>query len=225
MPPISDATPRIRRRRRRSFGRVGLSSAVVVGLVAAGVWLVGFSTVLAVSQVRVAGASVLSDDEVRQVAAVELGTPLSRVDTGQIEERVAALPPVREVSVHRSWPDTITITIAERNPIFAVKQNQGDGHLLVDADGVAYTEVGRVPDGLLVDIATVVGDLSPEIRELVTGVSAETRDSIQLDLTKGRTVVWGSAERGPLKASVLEVLLEQKGTVYNVSAPEQPAIR
>ena len=78
---------------------------------------------------------------------------------------------------------------------------------------------------LLADLAVVVGDLTPELRDVVRSISAETKDSIELKLTKGRTVMWGSSEQGPLKAQVLAVLLEQEGTVYNVAAPERPSVR
>ncbi|HIT74649.1 MAG TPA: FtsQ-type POTRA domain-containing protein [Candidatus Avipropionibacterium avicola] len=235
---MSDATARIRRRRRGSTRRTVLTAVVgllVLALVVTGVWLVGFSSAMAVSRVAVTGTTVLSEDQVREAAAVSTGAPLAGVDLDAVEQRVAELPPVSEVRVRRSWPDTITITVTERTPVFAVKQNHGEGHLLVDAEGIAYTEVTEVPDDLLVataadadllgDIATVIADLTPKLRRQVTAISAETRDSITLELSKDRTVIWGSAERGDLKASVLEVLLSEKGSVYNVSAPEQPAVR
>ena len=46
-------------------------------------------------------------------------------------------------------------------------------------------------------------------------------------LTKGRDnarVVWGSADQSALKAQVIVPLLQQKGTVYDVSAPSNPTV-
>lgn len=236
--PVSDATSRIRHRRRRSVRRTVIAWVVgvlVAALIAGAVWLVGFSSVFAVARVEINGVEVLSTDEVSAAAAVPMGTPMARVDLDQIRERVAALPPVREVEVTRTLPDLIVITVTERTPFYAVEQNGAEGYLLVDAEGIAYTEVTSPPPELMVataasadllaEIAVVVGDLTPDLRDLVRSISAETRDSIELKLTKGRTVVWGSSEQGPLKAQVLDVLLKEKGTVYNVSAPERPAVR
>ncbi len=238
MPPVSDATPRIRHRRRRSIRRAVIGWVVgvlVVALISGAVWLVGFSSVFAAAEVRITGVEVLSSEEVASAAEVPLGTPMARIDLDQIRERVAALPPVREVEVTRPLPDLIVITVTERTPVYAVKQNGADGYLLVDVEGVAYTTVTSPPPELLVasaanadllaDIAVVVADLPEELRDLVRSISAETKDSIELELTKGRTVVWGSADQGPLKAQVLAVLLKEKGSVYNVSAPERPAVR
>lgn len=239
MRPVTDATVRIRRQRRRSRLRLvvrALVATLVALLLGAGVWLVGFSPVLAVQRVEVTGTSVLDAATVERTAAISTGTPLARLDVAGIERRVGALAPVREVHVDRQWPSTVTIEVTERTPLYAVQQNQGDGYLLVDRDGVAYTTLPEPPGGLLVvtadsaellpDVATVVAALPDELRDQVHGVSADTRDSITLALSGGRTVVWGSAERSDYKATVLMALLKaRKGTVYDVSAPDWPAVR
>lgn len=239
MRPVSDATTRIRRQRHRSRLRTMVRVLVVgvlVVLLGAGVWLVGFSPVLAVERVQVTGAEVLDPAAVEQTAAIQPGTPLARLDTGGIEQRVAALAPVRRVEVVRQWPSGVTIRITERTPLYAVRQNQAEGYLLVDRDGVAYTAVPAVPKGLLVvsadsaellpEIAAVVAALPDELRSSVKGVSAKTRDSIQLSLTEDRTAIWGSSDRSDYKADVLMALLHaRKGKVYDVSAPDWPAVR
>lgn len=239
MRPVADATTRIRRQRRRSRLRGvvrGLVVGVLVVLLGAGVWLVGFSPVLAVQRVEVTGTTVLDAAAVEDAAAIPGGTPLARLDVAGIEQRVGALTPVREVHVVRHWPSAVTIEVTERTPLYAVRQNQAEGYLLVDRDGVAYTAVPEAPEGLLVasadsaellpDIAAVVATLPDDLRSAVRGVSAKTEDSIRLSLTKKRTVVWGSAERSDYKADVLMALLKaRKGTVYDVSAPDWPAVR
>lgn len=239
MRPITDATSRIRRQRRRSRLRIvvrWLVACVLVAVVGAGVWLVGFSPVLSVQRVEVTGAAVLDPAKVEQVAAIRPGTPLARLDTGAIEKRVGALTPVREVRVVRHWPSAVTIEVTERTALYAVRQNQADGYLLVDRDGVAYTEVAKPPKDLLVasadsaellpDVAAVVAALPDDLRPMVASVDAGTRDSITLKLSEGRTVIWGSSERSDYKAEVLLALLKaHKGTVYDVSAPDWPAVR
>ena len=49
-------------------------------------------------------------------------------------------------------------------------------------------------------------------------------DTISLVLRNGRTILWGSAEDSANKAEVLDVLLDRKAQVYDVSVPGQPTI-
>lgn len=238
MRPVTDATERIRLRRSRDRRRTALTvvvSLLVVLAVGAATWLVGFSSVLAVRQVTVTGTRTLSPDEVTRAAAVEVGLPMARVDAAAVEARVAALAPVKTVTLQRQWPSTIILAVTERTPVFAVKQNHGTGYLLVDETGKAFREVASPPTGLLRvtaadaallgDVAAVVAELPPQLRDQVEQIDIVTRDGITLKLTSARTVVWGSAERSRFKATVLLALLQQKGTTYDVSAPDFPAVR
>lgn len=238
MRPVTDATTRIRLRRRREQRRTALVVAicvVVVLAVGAATWLVGFSSVLAVRDVTVTGTRVLSPDVVEQAAAIELGVPMARIDADAVEARVAALAPVKSVALERHWPNTVTIAVIERTAAFAVRQNHGSGYLLVDDTGRAFTEVVAPPADLLRvtaadatllgDVAAVVAELPPDLRRQVLRMDAESRDGITLVLSGSRKVVWGSAERSRFKATVLLALLKQKGTIYDVSAPDRPAVR
>lgn len=233
-----DATTRlaVRRRsqRRRRWLRwlwLGLVLAVLAGLV----YLVGFSPVLAVARVEISGTDVLSKKEVSQAAGVELGTPLVRVDVGGIAERVAGLPPVAEVSVTRQWPDQVTIAITERTSRLAIAS--GTGYLIADASGVVFDTATSRPKGLvlveanprdqqaLADAGVVFSSLSEQTAKQVTAVLARGRDSLSLRLGNGARVFWGSAEQSELKSEVLDALLEQGGTVFDVSAPAHPTRR
>lgn len=233
-----DATTRLavrRRSQRRRRWLLWLWLALALAGVAGVVYLVGFSPVLAVSRVEISGAEVLSEQEVSQAAAVELGTPLVRVDVAGIAERVAGLPPVDEVSVTREWPDQVTIAIAEREARLALAS--GTGYLIADASGVVFDTARSRPKGLvlveanprdqraLADAGVVFSSLSEKTAGKVTVVQARGRDAITLRLEKGIRVFWGSVEQSELKSEVLDVLLEQEGTVFDVSAPAHPTRR
>ncbi|MGC4152974.1 MAG: FtsQ-type POTRA domain-containing protein [Propionicimonas sp.] len=233
-----DATTRLAVRRRSQRRRRWLQwlwLALALAGVAGVVYLVGFSPVLAVSRVEISGAEVLSEQEVSRAAAVELGTPLVRVDVAGIAERVAGLPPVDEVSVTREWPDQVTIAIAEREARLALAS--GTGYLIADASGVVFDTARSRPKGLvlveanprdqraLADAGVVFSSLSEKTAGKVTVVQARGRDAITLRLEKGIRVFWGSVEQSELKSEVLDVLLEQEGTVFDVSAPAHPTRR
>ena len=83
---------------RRRTRLVVLATAVTLVLLAgAAGWLVLGSSVLGARTVEVVGESRLSADEVVARAEVPAGTPLARLDTGAIADRVAGLAPVLRV--------------------------------------------------------------------------------------------------------------------------------
>jgi cell division protein FtsQ len=118
-----------------------------LALLAAGVWLVQFSPVLVARSVRVEGVPRGAVAEIMRRAAVPIGTPMVRVDTTAIADRVIATATLAEVSVGLSWPSTIVIMASPRVPVLAVKNPQGQVQV-VDAQGVAYATVSAPPKGV-----------------------------------------------------------------------------
>jgi cell division protein FtsQ len=208
--------------------------AVVVVVVVLGVlaWVVFATPLLGVRTVEVNGSTIVDDEAVRDVAAVRRGTPLARVDTGAVAERVRGLPSVAQVVVRRWWPDTLVITVQERSPVAVVAD--GSDYLVVDAAGVVFDRRPRRPDGLVLlrvdrpgpaDPATraaltVVAALTPRLLDQVRAVEAESATTITVRLTGGRAVVWGDADRSDVKAQVATVLVDRPGRVIDVSAPD-----
>ena len=216
--------------------RVVLAVLAVLAAVVGLLWLVFFSSVLAVKGVQVEGTAVLDPRDVRQVAAVPTGAPLAGVDLAAVADRVEALGAVLEVDVSRAWPDRIRIDVTERLAVAVVDQ----GGVLhgVDETGVMFRRYPSRPPGLpllrigaatqsdaLAEAARVVETLPADIAARVEYVEVSTVDTISLRLRSGQTVRWGSADESGHKAEVLAVLLDQKASVYDVSVPGQPVIR
>ncbi|WP_130873810.1 cell division protein FtsQ/DivIB [[Pseudopropionibacterium] massiliense] len=225
---------KLRKRRRARWVILG-SGLLVALLVGIATWLVWFSSVLAATEVRINGVSLLTEQQVTDAAAVELGGPLATQDVDAIRARVAALAPVAEVRVERRFPHTIEITVTERTLAY-VWMDEGVARW-VDADGVVFHEGGETAQGivtasitapdqrLLKDVATVVSAVVPVLGERVALLQASAVDRIEIQLSDGDTVVWGSAEQSQVKARVLSVLLSQEASVYDVSAPHAPTTR
>lgn len=221
-----------RLRRLRPF----LYAALVLALVLGGVWLVFFSSVVTVREVAVSGNQTVSAVRVRAVAEVPVGRQLARVDLGAIRARVETIAAVKSVSVSRSWPHTVAISVTERTPVAVV--DRGAGLQAVDEDGVLFGAYTRRPDSLplvvtapdvkaeaLAEAARVVSSLRSDIAAKVDRVEVQTVDTIRLHLTGGRTVMWGSAEQSDQKAAVLAVLLGQDAREIDVSVPGRPTTR
>ena len=225
-----------RRHRQRRTRWILLGSGLLVLLLAGiATWLVWFSSAFAATEVRINGLSLLTEQQVTDAAAVELGGPLATQDVDAIRDRVAALAPVAEVRVDRQFPHTIEITITERTLAY-VWMNEDVAHW-VDANGVVFREGGEMAQGIVVanitapdqrilkDVATVVSAVVPVLGDRITLLQASAVDQIEIQLSDGDTVVWGSAEQSQVKAQVLSVLLSQDASVYDVSAPHAPTTR
>lgn len=230
------------RARRQRLRRLARAFALLLGMAAivAVVWLVGWSAVLAVEEVRVEGAPATLEGQVIEVAAVPMGRPLARLDTRAVAERVGEIPDVGGVEVHRSWPSAVTIEVAPRVPAAVIADD--DTWWRVDAAGVVFAPSTTKPEALPVlaasvdedDTATraagvaVLTSLPAGLRDLVTSAEADSEADIRLTLTDGAIVRWGTSERNDDKAAVLIALIadqDEPPTVYDVSAPDHPAVQ
>lgn len=210
-----------------------LAALVVVGLVGGAVWAVWFSALLSVQGVEVAGTASLKPQQVRRAAGVTLGEPLVSVDLGAVRSRVAALAPVERVEVSRQWPDQVLVEVTERTPIAVI--DIGGRLRGLDRHGVVFLDYKKAPPALplvktpigtgseaLREAAAVVGAMPAELARIIDHVAVETVDGISLELGDGRTVMWGSADDSAQKARVLQALLRQDATTFDVSVPGQP---
>lgn len=239
-PGASRFTARVRRRRIvRS-----LLVLAVLALGGAGVWLVAFSDVLTVADVQVDGVDGELADAVRDAADVPMGEQLIYLETGGIQARVQEIPELAEVSVSRSWPNSVTISVSRRVPLAAVADDRR--WWSVDADGVLFGRSSSQPKNLPVIEAPLASDdrdvraaavavatsLPKKFARQVDVVVAESIADIRLELADGPVVRWGTAERSDEKAAVLSALIDEYAhgddaeppEVYDVSAPERPAV-
>lgn len=216
-------------RRGRALRRTGNALLVLLPLAGVG-WVLLASTWLGVDRVEVVGTQRLPAAAVVQAVAVARGTPLARVDTAAVEDRVAVLAPVADVAVRRTWPGTLTVEVTERTPAGGVLR---DGKVtLVDASGVPFATERALPAGVVRlqvhapaedDPATraaldVHAALPEPLRSRVRIVRAASPAAVVLLLSDGRQVVWGRPGGTATKAAAALALLSKPGSVYDVSA-------
>ncbi|MFJ5548266.1 cell division protein FtsQ/DivIB [Streptomyces sp. NPDC093225] len=229
---------------RRTPVLLGIAAALL--LAGGGSWVLYGSSWLRVEKVSVSGTAVLTPDQVRAAAAVPLGAPLASVDTDEIGTRLRGqLPRVDSVDVVRAWPHGIGLKVTERKPVLLLEK--GADFVEVDASGVRFATVRKAPRGvpvlelaaagspslrrfdeerLLLEAVGVAGDLPRAVAADTRVVRVRSYDSVVLELAGGRTVVWGSSERGALKGRALTALMKAAPGAghFDVSAPSAPAV-
>ncbi|MFI7298808.1 cell division protein FtsQ/DivIB [Streptomyces sp. NPDC050121] len=245
----SSGPPLVRRLGPRRLRMIIVLALVVVLLGAGAVWVLYGSPWLRVERVTVSGTSVLTPQQVREAADVPVGSPLISVDTDAIETRLRTeLPRIDSVDVVRSWPRGIGLKVTERTPVLLVRK--GAKFVEVDDEGVRFATVSEAPKGVpLLEMAVsssrsvaaslrrfgedrLVREAVKAAGSLPAAVTRETRlvkvrsyDDISLELGGGRTVAWGSAEKGAAKGRALTALMKAAPAArhFDVSAPTAPA--
>lgn len=216
---------------------------LVVALVAFGAWAVLASPWLVARSVNIEGATAATRAQVARVAAVPVGTPLARISLGDVADRVRTVTSVDHVTVTRSWPSTVTITVTQATP--AAVMRDGHGYALVSTAGEEYRTVDARPAGLplvaaqaaqlpddaavraATDVAVAIGSMdSPTLQRRIDKVRADDPLQVTVVLTNGAEVTWGSAVGSDLKARTLELLLRANphASAYDVSAPTTPSV-
>ena len=216
--------------------KVLMWTAVLAVLVVGVGLLLYFTPIMSARETVVTGLTALSEDEVRQVAAVQDGTPLLQIDTDAVAERVASIRRVASARVQREYPSTLRITVEERVPL--VVKDYPDGPHLFDRDGVDFVTAPPPPGLPYIDTETpgprdpatlagleVLTSLPPEVSGQVSRVEAPSVAAITLVLFDGRKVVWGTTDRTQEKALKLAALLTQPGQTYDVSSPDLPTVK
>ncbi|MGW2249767.1 cell division protein FtsQ/DivIB [Kitasatospora sp. NPDC001660] len=239
-----ERAPRLRLSR-RGIVVLGVLGAAVVGVLA---WVVFFSSVLDVRNVAVQGVTDdrLTADQVREAIGGLGDGPLARVDLDAAQQRVEAIPRVARAEVWRGWPHTLQVKVTQRKAVAAVKGDDGR-FTQVDTGGVSFATEAAPPPGvpvvelrlsqqakdangvisraqLVQGAVEVAAGLPSDVAQRAGALLVHSYDDIELQLSGGATVRWGSPEQSDRKARVLVALLNQKGANYDVSAPDAPAV-
>lgn len=245
----SSGPPLVRRLGPRRLRLIVVLALAAVLLGTAAVWLLYGSQWLRVEKVSVSGTKVLTPEQVREAAGVPVGGPLISVDTDAIEARLRRkLPRIDTVDVVRSWPHGIGLKVTERSPVLVVKK--GGNFVEVDDEGVRFATVSTPPkfvptleltlsqtgssaaslrrfdeDRLVREAVKVAGDIPAAVARDTQVVKVRSYDDISLELSGGRTVSWGSGDKGAAKARTLTALMKAASGAryFDVSVPTAPA--
>jgi len=101
-------------------------------------WLI-HAEMFSIAGVDVKGVRSMSDENIRDVAAMFTGQNVFRVDLDAATRRVMADPWVRDVRIERRLPNWISIFVTERVPKAVLQAS--NGKYLIDGEGVVMVPV------------------------------------------------------------------------------------
>ena len=216
----------------------------VVAVFALSIVIAVYSPVMALTRIQVVGTSRIDRAQVQRALDSQLGTPLARVNLGEIKRQLATFPLIASYVTAEEPPHTLVVTITERQPVVAVKTSSGfaladPAGIVVESDPqkpanlpLATIDSSKLGSPVFRTMSEVVMSMPTALRSSVASVTASTADDVTLTLTSGANVVWGSPDDSAAKAALLAALIKDhqardpSGSVeYDVSAPDNGIIR
>ncbi|MDH5601424.1 MAG: cell division protein FtsQ/DivIB [Gammaproteobacteria bacterium] len=155
---------------------------------------------LPVNKIRVHGAFVNVDEAMlhRAIAGVIAGGYFN-VDVERVREVVEQLPWVHKASVRRVWPDTLSVSVVEQQPV-AISRATG----LINSNGEVFkplnkTVLKKLPvfegsttvNKLMLQKYYEMNGVLSEINRTITYLKFDARHAIELKLDNGLKVVLG----------------------------------
>ncbi|NTV39693.1 MAG: FtsQ-type POTRA domain-containing protein [Demequinaceae bacterium] len=184
-------------------------------------------------------SSEIDPAAVNTVLGSHEGESLALLNVPHVADQLRDIAGVLDAKVERVWPSGLRVTLVARHPVAAVAS--GTGFALLDADAIQVGLVDQAPpelplvsvplgdDRVLAAVLEVIRNLPPDLLGRVSGIGAQTEDTVSFVLRDGPRVEWGSANDSALKAQVLAVMIASPSAatagVIDVSAPTLPITR
>lgn len=120
------ASARNNRRRRRGRGRLGPLFKLLCVLAVVVALTLGATVFFQVETVAVSGNNRYTEEKVVQASGIQLGDNLFHMNKNQVARQIRQqLPYIGEVTIRRSWPSTIVITVTEWDAVARVEAPPG----------------------------------------------------------------------------------------------------
>jgi cell division protein FtsQ len=250
-PPKAPIDPRLDQRRqavRRRHSRrrravvVAFGVVVVLGALA---WPLAHSRYLSATVVRVVGIDHTTASAVLDASGLAAHPPMIEINGPSVAQRIEALPWVSSARVDLDWPDGVVVTVTERTAV-AVVADGSAGWAELDSTGRVLAPVTSAPSGLVRLVSTglpgapgttfgaaepslvVAAALPAAFKSMVTGVAPAADRGVDLSLSDGIGVVFGTATQLPSKFEDIASLLAgaglAPGSVIDVSVPNSPVV-
>lgn len=225
-------------RAKQSLGRL-IRLLMVAAPVATLAW-VAFSPWLSVSRVGIEGVEKSSVHEVLTEHGVVVGTPMILVDPRRAEADLESDPWIAQARVSLLWPDEVSVSVIEREPLAWVQTSEGWSQRALDGVALPSTDVPDAtwPTILFPDLAAGEAVSSRELTgalEWVEALPHRLRNQSVVTVVEGQ--LWAEVAGHPVrlgrpvemaaKAKSLTAILAKdlpEGAEINLLAPTHPAV-
>lgn len=232
---------RIRRRQRRQFIAFLISLVLIIALA---IYFLN-SGYFRVKAVNFKGTSHIAEENLKKAKNMFTGKNIFRIPIKDVREILMSTPWVKEVEIHREFPDRINIRVIERKPVATI--TDGIQYFLVSDDGmvleasdsqpeliqIADLPIKRLKPGDIVKVEEfneamkIYTNLPLSIKKKVSVISAPSTERIILYI-RGVEVLYGMAEHLEEKNAVLEQILKKEGTSVisiDIRVPTNPVVK
>ncbi len=124
-----------KRRRKRAIKRAIITTILLIAVL---VTLCLKLSYFNVATVKVINNSIVSSEEILNLANVNMGTNIFYIDFKNIRTNVLKNPYILKVEVKRKLPNTVIISVSERKAVFYGKLD--NKYLVIDKNGVVLEE-------------------------------------------------------------------------------------
>ncbi len=226
--------PRPPRRRLRGWIVAGVGLLLVGALLA----VLYLTPLLSVRTISISGTRLADEAKVQALLKDFVGMPLARVSSESVREALKSEPAISDIRLGLDGPSGLKVTVLEHREVAVMAA--GDGFVLVGDNGARLKTLtkrtdrqlplvkldAKDPDGRIFDtVVHALAQLPASVLAKLETAEAASVDAVTFSLGDKRTVVWGDASEGALKAKVLAAMLKDKNLkdkVIDVSTPRTP---
>jgi len=215
-----------------------LLTVLVILLISGLAYLLGWSNVLTVKEISYLGAPTKSSETtIKNLARLEVGDRLARVEIRKIAGRIQTLPWVDSADLSRNWiSGKIVVAVTPRVPI-ATFNGQ-----LMDAKGKRFELPGgfelKLPSVFAKDAESGLAaiklftNLPTEFSTRTSAFTATSPENIYFKIVEGKrsiNVIWGADKEIDLKLKVYKALValpeNSKINKIDLTEPRSPIVK
>jgi cell division septal protein FtsQ len=227
--------------RRKKF--ISLPLAIVVVIVSALAYLLGWSSILSVKSVEISGAPTAAIQvEIEKKSQIKIGQQLARVNPQSVARKIEKSPWIKDAAISRDWlSGLVRIEVSPRQPLAFFNSDQIPGQT-IDEEGQLFTLPGYTnPDLALISAKSpesalkaneLFTQLPENFRAQITSMTATSSNTFTLNsIIGGRElrIRWGDSQDIALKISVINKLLKlpenKRINLIDVVAPYAPIVK
>ena len=216
---------------------------MVVVIVSALAYLLGWSSILSVKSVEISGAPTAAIQvEIEKKSQIKIGQQLARVNPQSVARKIEKSPWIKEAAISRDWlSGLVRIEVSPRQPLAFFNSDQIPGQT-IDEEGQLFTLPGYTnPDLALISAKSpesalkaneLFTQLPENFRAQITSMTATSSNTFTLNSVIGGRelrIRWGDSQDIALKISVINKLLKlpenKRINLIDVVAPYAPIVK